>query len=80
MNLQTKWLVFSPVGLTLVGFGLSLTLEAARAKNAGEPRFWLGTLGLCVVNAGLAFFGDGVKSRVLLELQTSRESKPNNPK
>jgi hypothetical protein len=69
MNLHAKWLVFSPLGLTLVGLGLSLTLEAARAKNANEPWFWLGTFGLCVVNAGLAFFGDGVKSRVLLELQ-----------
>jgi hypothetical protein len=69
MNLRTKWLVFSPLGLTLVGFGLSLTLEAARLKTAGEPWFWLGTIGLCVVNSGLAFFGDGIKSRVLLELR-----------
>ncbi len=72
MNLRTKWLIFSPLGLSLVGFGLSVTLEAARLKNLGEAWFWLGTLGLCVVNAGLAFFGDGVKSRVLLELQESR--------
>jgi hypothetical protein len=69
MNLRTKWLIFSPLGLSLVGFGLSLTLEAARLKSLDEPWFWLGTLGLCVVNAGLAFFGDGIKSRVLLELQ-----------
>ncbi len=72
MNLRIKWLVFSPLGLTLVGLGLSLTLETARLKSAGEPWFWLGTLGLCVVNSGLAFFGDGVKSRVLLELQETR--------
>ena len=72
MNLRIKWLVFSLLGLTLVGFGLSLTLEAARLKNAVESWFWLGTLGLCVVNSGLAFFGDGVKSRVLLELQETR--------
>jgi hypothetical protein len=71
MNLHTKWLIFSPVGLSLVGFGLSLILEAARLKSVGEPWFWLGTLGLCVVNSGLAFFGDGIKSRVLLELQQS---------
>ncbi len=71
MNLRTKWLVFSPLGLTLVGLGLSLTLEAARLKSAGELWFWLGTLGLGVVNAGLAFFGDGLKSRVLLELQNT---------
>ena len=71
MSLRTKWLVFSPLGLTLVGLGLSVTLEAARLKSAGEPWFWLGALGLCVVNAGLALFGDGVKSRVLLELQNT---------
>jgi hypothetical protein len=71
MNLRTKWLIFSPVGLSLVGFGLSLTFEAARLKSVGEPWFWLGTLGLCVVNSGLAFFGDGIKSRVLLELQNT---------
>jgi hypothetical protein len=69
MNLRIKWLIFSPLGLTLVGFGLSLTLEAARLKSAGEPWFWLGTIGLCVVNSGLVFFGDGIKSRVLLELR-----------
>lgn len=73
MNLRTKWLVFSPLGLTLVGLGLSITLEAARLKSVGEPWLWLGTLGLCVVNSGLAFFGDGVKSRVLLELQNTNE-------
>lgn len=71
MNLRTKWLVFSPLGLTLVGLGLSVTLEATRLKSVGEPWFWLGTLGLGVVNSGLAFFGDGVKSRVLLELQNT---------
>jgi hypothetical protein len=74
MNLQTKWLIFSPFGLTLVGFGLSLTLEAARLKSAEEPWFWLGTFGLCVVNSGLAFFGDGIKSRVLLELQNGNRN------
>jgi hypothetical protein len=74
MNLRTKWLVFSPLGLTLVGFGLSLTLEAARLKNSDQPWFWLGTFGLCVVNSGLAFFGDGIKSRVLLELQNGNRN------
>jgi hypothetical protein len=69
MTHQRKWMILSPIGLTLIGLGLSITLEAARAKNAGEPWFWLGTLGLIVVNAGAACVGDGVKHRVLYELE-----------
>ncbi len=69
MNSRTKWLVFSPLGLTLIGFGASLMLDAARAKNVGEPWFWYGTLALCVFNAGIAFFGEGVKHAVLTELE-----------
>jgi hypothetical protein len=72
MNLRAKWLIFLALGLSLVGFGLSLTLEAAQLKNADEPWFWFGTLGLCLVNSELAFFGDGIKSRVLLELKTPK--------
>jgi hypothetical protein len=68
MTLQTKWLLFSPLGLTLIGLGASLMLDAARAKNAGEAWFWYGTLALCVFNAGIAVFGEGVKCAVLLEV------------
>ena len=69
MTHQQKWMILSPTGLTLIGLGLSITLEAARAKGAGDPWFWLGTLGLIVVNAGVACFGDGVKHRVLFEIE-----------
>lgn len=70
MNLKAKWLIFSPLGLTLIGFGTSLALDAARAKNAGEPSwFWYGTLALCVLNSGVVFFGEGVKNAVLIELE-----------
>ncbi len=68
MTSLRKWQIFSPLGLTLVGFGLSLTDHAAYLKSQNEPWFWLGTLGLVVVNSGLAFFADGVKNRVLWEL------------
>jgi hypothetical protein len=68
MTTRTKWLVFSPLGLTLIGFGASLMLDAARAKNASEPWFWYGTAALCVFNAGIALFGEGVKCAVLLEI------------
>jgi hypothetical protein len=69
MTHQQKWMILSPTGLSLIGLGLSITLEASRAKGAGEPWFWLGTLGLIVANAGVACFGDGVKHRVLYELK-----------
>lgn len=71
MTHRMKWMLFSPLGLTVIGLGVSLTGEAIRAKGAGEPWFWLGTLGLVVLNAGVAVFGDGVKSRVLMELEGS---------
>ncbi len=64
-------MVFSPLGLTIIGLGVSITGEAIRAKTLNQPWFWLGTLGLVVLNAGVAVFGDGVKSRVLMELEGS---------
>ncbi len=70
LEYRKNWLTRAPIGLTLFGLGLSITLEADRRKNAREPYFWLGTLGLVVLNAGLAFLGDAVKSRVLLELES----------
>ena len=69
MSSRVKWLLFSPLGLALMGFGLTLVTDAARAKSAGEPWFWYGTAALVVFNAGAAFFGEGVKSALLLELE-----------
>lgn len=73
MTTRAKWLLFAPLGLSLIGLGLSVTLEAARLKTVGEPWFWLGTLGLVIVNAGVAVFGDAVKCRVLVELEEARK-------
>jgi hypothetical protein len=75
MNSRTKWLLFSPLGLTLIGLGASLMLDAARAKNVGEPWFWYGTVALCVFNAGIVMFGEGVKSAVLLEVEDRKEKR-----
>jgi hypothetical protein len=72
MTPNIKWLLFSPLGLTLIGFGLTLVTDAARAKSAGEDWFWYGTLALVVFNAGIAFFGEGVKNAVLVSLQERR--------
>ncbi len=70
LEYRKNWLTHAPIGLTLFGLGLSITLEANNHKNAREPYFWLGTLGLIILSAGLAFLGDAVKSRVLLELES----------
>lgn len=67
MDNKTKWLAFSPLGLMLTGFGLSVVGEAGARKLRGEPWFWLGTLGLCLFNAGLSVFAEGVKAKILDE-------------
>lgn len=72
MTPRVKWLLFSPLGLALIGFGLTLVTDAARAKSAGEPWFWYGTLALVVFNAGVVFFGEGVKNAVLLSLESKQ--------
>ena len=69
MKPRVKWLLFSPLGLALIGFGLTLVTDAARAKSAGEPWFWYGTLALVVFNAGVVFFGEGIKNAVLVSLE-----------
>lgn len=72
MDHKKRWLVLSPLGLALIGFGASVTLYAGelRVQDAG---FWAwfswGTLGLVILNSGVACFGEAVKHRVLLELR-----------
>lgn len=72
MKPRVKWLLFSPLGLALIGFGLTLVTDAARAKSAGEPWFWYGTLALVVFNAGVVFFGEGIKNAVLVSLESKQ--------
>jgi hypothetical protein len=64
------WQRLSPLGLALIGFGMSLTGQAIILKSRQEGFFgWfiLGTVGLIVLNAGVSIFGEGVKHRVLYE-------------
>jgi hypothetical protein len=76
-QLFKKWRFFAPLGLTLIGLGISIVGKAIGLKmihaDALEWFLW-GTLGLVVTNAGIAVFGDAVKCRVLYELrETNKE-------
>lgn len=71
MTHKTKWLIFAPAGLVLVGTGASMVHWAGSLKDRGRPtREWLGagTLALAVLNAGLSIFGQAVVEQVLHEL------------
>lgn len=61
------WKILAPVGLILIGAGLSVAIDAALERNAGAALWsWvgMGTLGLILTNAGISLFGDAVKRRM----------------
>ncbi len=65
-----EWNENAPRGLLLIGFGVSLVAHASNVKQSGKSGLtWivLGTLGLIVLNAGVAIFGESVKHRALYE-------------
>lgn len=65
-----QWSENAPRGLLLIGAGASLVAHAAGLKSKGRSGivwFVLGTLGLIVLNAGVAVFGEAVKHRTLYE-------------
>lgn len=68
MNLRQKWMTFAPLGLLLTGMGATVTAWAATEKSNGRSWFWPGTLGLCLLNAGISVFGEAVKAATLVTL------------
>jgi hypothetical protein len=75
-QLFKKWRLFAPLGLTLIGLGISIVGKAIGLKmiHADTLEWFLwGTLGLVVTNAGIAVFGDAVKCRVLYELRETNK-------
>ena len=66
-NQKVKWLLFSSVGLALVGAGLSLAIDAGFKKYAEQPWFVQGTLALIVFNTGLSLFGRAVAHYVWMK-------------
>lgn len=64
------WQRFAPLGLLLVGFGLSVVGDAStRRAHGGATWSWVaeGTVGLTAVGAGLSIFGEAVKRRALYD-------------
>ncbi|MDJ0715950.1 MAG: hypothetical protein QNJ54_17260 [Prochloraceae cyanobacterium] len=53
MNKKLIWYIKAQVGVLLFPFGLSLFGEAVTKRIEGEPWFWLGTISLAVINAGV---------------------------
>ena len=73
-----QWSRLSVLGLLLVGTGASIVGHAACLKGTRKGFFgwfFLGTLGLIVLNAGVALFGDAVKHRALYEIQLEQLTK-----
>lgn len=76
LKYRKRWLLFAPIGLILIGFGLCVfgtALFKMRDQAPFNEWFVWGTLSLILVNAGLCFFGQAVKYSILHEL-TSRKS------
>lgn len=82
---HTYWKLLAPLGLSLIGAGISIAIDAGIQRYAGAE-FWTwvleGTFGLVVMNAGVSVFGDAVKRRIwdetlkrerAMELESSSE-------
>ena len=77
MNHFKKWRIYAPLGLALIGLGLSFLGHSIQIKTqAAEFWTWFiwGTVSLVITNAGIAVFGDAVKHRVLYELSTKAQN------
>jgi hypothetical protein len=70
-----KWDELAPRGMVLIGLGLSVT--GAAIANKAKGRGWLipGIIGLMIVNAGIAIFGEAVKHRTLYEAKLEQFQK-----
>lgn len=72
MTHKSKWLLFAPSGLLVIGFGTCLVQWASELKRDKRPTAeWVaaGTLALGVFNAGVSLFGRGVAESVLYQLR-----------
>lgn len=75
MTHKSKWLIFAPAGLLVIGAGASMVHWAGSLKDRKVPALqWLaaGTAALAVLNVGISLFGQGVVESVLHEVQDNR--------
>lgn len=64
---KKRWLLLATIGLTLIGMGLCLAIDAAFFKKNGAPApNWVayGTGALIVFNSGVSIFGQAVIEKV----------------
>lgn len=76
MKHKSKWLLFAPAGLVVIGAGASMVHWAGSLKDRRAPApQWLaaGTGALIVLNAGVSLFGRGVVEKVLHEVQKKKD-------
>jgi hypothetical protein len=67
---RKRWLIFAPLGLILVGAGLSMAIDAGAYRASGADTLnWVlyGTGALVVFNAGLCFFGQSIIHKIKSE-------------
>lgn len=62
MKIKT-WLWMAPLGLILVGAGISMAIDAAIGKSLNHPWFFYGSFALILFNSGLCLFGDAIYRR-----------------
>ena len=73
-GLKIKWLICAVSSLMLIGSGVSVTGEAILCKGNGAPYFWIGTLGLILLNTGIALFGQAVIYRCRMSVMKGMKS------
>lgn len=64
---KKRWLTFAPLGLVLIGAGLSMAIDAGFSRMNGALTInWVlyGTGALIVFNAGLSFFGQAIIEKI----------------
>lgn len=59
-----RWVIQAPVGLILIGAGLSMAIDAGNVKAAGGNWFLYGTSALVVFNSGICLVIDAAIRKI----------------
>lgn len=79
----SKWMIFAPAGLLLIGTGMCIFGTALFKMRDGAPFiewFMWGTGSLILINGGLCFFGSAIKYSILYQLARQQEESPDHGK